>query len=308
MSMNLSEARVIDPILTAYAQGYQHADRVGGLLFPTVPVTTSAGKVLEFGKESFMLYNARRAPGAATKRIEFGYEGKPYALVQDSLESKVPREYADEAKTVAAVDLGMRASTLVMNTLTLALEYEQAGIATNPGNFAASHKVTLAGTSRWSDPDATPLADLEEGRQTIRAACGVYPNVAVFGPRAYSALKAHPSVTARFRNTDIVTGAMLQALLEIDRIAEGRSVYADDTGSFRDVWGDIAVLAYAPPKASGFEQPSFGYTYTKQGHPFVERPFWDNNTKSFIYGLTYERAPVLTGMLAGYLINGIIGD
>lgn len=122
--MSLSQARVVDPVLTTHAQGYRHPERVGHLLFPSVPVAVAAGKVVEFGRESFILYNARRAPGAATKQIVFGYEGKPFALVQDSLEAKVPREFARDAGAVPGIDLGVRATNTVMNALTLTLEHE----------------------------------------------------------------------------------------------------------------------------------------------------------------------------------------
>ena len=108
MSMSGSQVRVVDPILTTHARGYKHADRVGGLLFPTVDVTVSAGKVIEFGKESFMLYNARRAPGGATKQVDFGYLGKPYELVQDSLDGKVPREFERDAAAVPGIWLVSR--------------------------------------------------------------------------------------------------------------------------------------------------------------------------------------------------------
>ncbi|CAK0772392.1 hypothetical protein WCLP8_4870007 [uncultured Gammaproteobacteria bacterium] len=51
------------------------------------------------------------------------------------------------------------------------------------------------------------------------------------------------------------------------------------------------------------EEPSYGYTYTMKGHPMVEAPYYDNNKRSTIYGVTFERKPVLTGQCAGFLIN-----
>lgn len=304
--MSLSQARVVDPVLTTHVQGYRHPDRVGQLLFPAVPVSVSAGKVVEFGRESFILYNARRAPGAATKQIEFGYEGKPFVLSQDSLESKVPREFARDAAAVPGINLGVRASNTVMNALTLTLEYEQAQIATDPANYDANHKLALSGSSQWSDGSSDPIGNIENGRQAVRASCGLYPNTMVLGPAPYAALKNHPKVTARFRNTDIVTAQMLAALFELDVLTEGRSVVADDTGTFRDVWGGDVVMAYAPRASSGVEEPSFGYTYTMAQNPFVEAPYWDGNKKSWIYGVTYERGPVLTGMAAGFLIKNVV--
>lgn len=303
MNMNAGQARVIDPILTNHVRGYRNAAYVGSLLFPSVEVAVSAGKVIEFGKEDFMLYNARRAPGGATKRIEFGYLGKPFALVQDSLESKVPREFARDAAAVPGIDLGMRAGTKCMNSLTLALEYEQAVIATDANNYAASNKIVLTGTDQWTHADSKPTEIVEEGRQVIRNSCGIYPNVLVLGPVAYSAMKNNEYITNRFRNVDIITADMLAKLFELDQVVEGKAVTANQDGLFSDIWGNYAVLAYAPKTPSGLEEPSYGYTYTMRGHPFVESPYWEGNQKSWIYGVTYERAPVLAGKAAGYLIG-----
>ncbi len=296
MNMNASQARVVDPILTTHVRGYRHQDRVGHFLFPSVEVTVAAGKVIEFGKESFMLYNARRAPGAATKRIEFGYEGKPFTLVQDSLESKVPREFARDAAAVPGVDLGMRATNTVMNSLTLTLEYDQATIATTAGNYSADNQMALKSSSKWSHSDSNPVSDINSARQRIRNSCGVYPNTLVLGPKPYAALKNNVKIRDHFRNVDLITSKLLSDLLEIEQIFEGRSLTANDEGKFQDVWGNNAVLAYAPRNPGGFEEPSYGYTYTMKGNPFVEEPYWENPVKSWIYGVTYERAPVLAGM------------
>ena len=89
MPMSPSQTRVIDPILSTVAQGYQHQEHVGRFLFPRVPVPSPSGKIIEFGMESFKLYNTKRARGSNTKRITFGYEGKPYSLTEDSLEALV---------------------------------------------------------------------------------------------------------------------------------------------------------------------------------------------------------------------------
>lgn len=307
MSMSLSQARVVDPVQTEYARGWKHPERVGSVLFPPVYVGVAAGKVLEFGRESFALYNARRAPGAATKRVEFGYEGKPFALVQDSLESKIPREFARDAQAVPGVDLGFRATNQIMQNLTLSLEVDQAALATNRDNYKIANRTLLSGSSQWSDPTSRPADAIADARNAVRRQCGVYPNVAVAGPLVYRYLKRNPSVLGQFRNLDIVTNVALANLLELDVLVEGRAIVADATsGSFSDVWGNYFVLAYAPQKPDGLEQPSFGYTYTMKDNPFVETPYEDRNAKSWVYGGTYERAPVLTGMDAGFLFENVV--
>lgn len=300
--MNAAQARVVDPVLSKVVQGYKHATHVGSMIFPSVEVAVSAGKIIQFGKEDFQLFNARRAAGSATKRIEFGYEGEPYSLVQDSLESKIPREYARDASQVPGIDLGTRASMKVMNTLTLGLEHEQASIATAEANYGASNKETLTSTDQWTHADSKPTAIIDEGRNAIRNSCGLYPNTLILGPKPFQALKNNNYITGRFRNSDVITTAMLAALFDIETVVEGQAMYADEDGVFQDVWGNYAILAYAPREPQGVEEPSYGYTYTMKGNPFVEEPYWDHNTKSWIYGVTYERRPVLSGMTAGYLI------
>ncbi|HKJ76856.1 MAG TPA: hypothetical protein VKA64_06595, partial [Gammaproteobacteria bacterium] len=171
-NLSPSGVRVIDPILSSVVQGYRQPDLVGEVLFPRIPVTTRGGQVIEFGTEAFMLYNARRAPGANTKRVEFGYQGKPFALVEDSLEGKVPREYLRDAQRVPGINLGTRTVNLTMRSLLLALENEQATLARGAANYDASHKIDLSG-AKWSNDANNPSSDIETGREAIRASCGM---------------------------------------------------------------------------------------------------------------------------------------
>lgn len=303
--MNAAGVRVVDPILTTHVQGYRLTGLVGEMLFPRVPVGVSGGKVLEFGKEAFRRYNARRTPGSATRRVQFGYEGKPFALVQDSLEAPVPREWQRDASQVPGIDLGKRAVNLTQNVLLRQLEEEQAGIATKAANYDANHKITLAGADKWSADTGKPLKDIKEGKEAVRATIGMRPNTLILSPGAWSAASENPSVLERFKYTssEAVALADFAKLVEIERVAVADGVFADDEDTFGDIWGNAAILAYVPPAPSGQEEPSFGYTYTMEGNPLVEAPYYDNNAKSWIYGCTFERAPVLTGMLAGFLIQ-----
>ena len=59
-----------------------------------------------------------------------------------------------------------------------------------------------------------------------------------------------------------------------------------------------------PQQSSGPEDPSYGYTYTLTGHPFVEEPYQDRNPKSWLYPVSYNRACVLSGITSGYLVQG----
>lgn len=311
MTMNTDQARVIDPVLTQTAQGYSHADRVGMTLFPFADIAQRGGTVLQFGKESFRKTNARRAPGADTQTIQLGHRGKAFSLVQDALNATVPREHLQDADTVPGIDLGASAIRTVMNNMTLALECEQAEIATTLDTYREDNRRTMAEAEKWTNPDSDPQADMEAAKDAVRARIGVEPNNMVLSKPGFTALKKHPKIKDQFKYTssESITVAMLAAYFELEKLAVGKSVIlesaADDAG-FVDVWGNDAVLAYVPTDTMGFEEPSFGYTYRLKGHPFVEQPYWDNSKKSWVYGVTFDRLPLLTGVDAGFLFKGVV--
>lgn len=306
---NINQRRVIDPILSTVVQGYRHPDHVGGLLFPRVPVRTAGGQILEFGQESFKLYSSARAPGAATKRIQFGYLGRPFALENHALEAPVPREHARDAAEVPGIDLGTRAVNLVMQSMSLSLESAQAVLATTAGNYDSAHKVTLSGTAQWSDKSASnPIGDISTAREAVRSTVGLYPNTLILSAAAFAQLKDHPQLTDRIKYTQsgVLTPALIGAVLDIPTVAVGGAITFSDAGVATSLWGKHAVLAYVPPVPSTMEEPSYGYTYAMEGHPLVEAPYWEPQTKSWIYGVAYERVPVLSGITSGYLITNAV--
>jgi len=305
MTMNQGAVRVVDPVLTTIVQGYRLPGLIGDALFPRVPVSVAGGKVLQFGKEAFLAYNTQRAPGTPFKRITFGYQGQPFALENHGAEAPVPREWMRDASVTPGVELGTRATNLVMRVITKSLEAQQASIAINAANYDANHKVALAGATKWSAATGTPKADIEAAKEAIRTTTGMRPNVMALSALGFKALKDNPQVVDRFKyvSKESITAEMLAGLFDLEKVVVGDDIAADDAGAFTDVWGNNAILAYVPQGASSMEEPSYGYTYTMEGHPLVEVPYWDNTAKSWVYGVGFERMPVLTGILSGFLIQ-----
>lgn len=298
-------ARIIDPVLTTVAQGYRQQNLVGNTLFPPVPVTLSGGQIIEFGKEAFYKYNLRRAPGGSVRRIQFGYLGKPYALLQDSVEGQVPREHMRDASIMPGINLGTRAVNTSMKVMQTSLEIDQATLAIDASKYDGGHKVTLAGATKWSAATGTPTADINVAREAIRASVGVYPNVGLLSAVAFNAAINNPNITARFQYTSAqaINEDMLARLWNLDKVVVGKGITMSDAGVASDVWGNNAILAYTNLGSMNAEEPSYGYTYTLEGNPIVEQAYWDPNTKSWIYPVNYERVPVQSGITAGYLIQ-----
>lgn len=311
--MTTAQARVIDPILTAVARAAaMQAAMVADALFPRVNVGARAGKILSFSNEGFKLYNTARAPGAATKRVQFGHASGNFALVDYSLEGSVPIEIMQEADAVPGIDMASSAIRTVRNLQELEREQQCAALATTAGNYPVANRVTLAGADQWSDPASDPFDDIRAAREQVRSQTGVRPNKMVLGPKVASALSNHPAVLARLRggagadSTDRApaTLAELARVFDLEQVVEGGAIYHNGT-AFVDVWGTFAVLAYTIPKSEAeMGSPSFGYTYQLTNYPFAEEAYYDRNTKTWYYPVTDARSPVIAGSSAGFLFTG----
>jgi hypothetical protein len=303
--MTAGQARVVDPVLTTVAQGYKNQDLVGFNLFPAVPTALRGGKVIQFGKEAFKLYNTSRAPGGAIKRLQVGYQGSPFAIENHALAALVPWEIQDEASTYPGIDLTARSVSTVMKSLLLELEVQQATLAQNASLYDSNHKIALSGTSKWSDPSSDPIAQIDSYKEAIRTSTGVYPNTINFGAAAWVAFKNNPAVKDRIKYTQtaLITEQLAAALLGIPNVSVGKAVSAADDGTFGDVWGNNVVLAYTALGSLSAEEPSYGYTYRLNGNPTVDQPWYDPTHKSWIYTVTDERVPVQTGFTAGFLVQ-----
>lgn len=307
--MTPGQARVIDPILTTAAQGYQNNQMIGTALFPIVPVDQRGGKIITFGKEDFMLYNTGRAPGANTKRVSYGYAGDPYALEQHALEGQVPMEYMQDANAVPGIDAGRMAVMKTQNIIALATEKQQADLATNASNYAVSNKNTLSGTDQWDNDASKPSSAVSDAIDTVRSKVGKRANTVILGPAVFAALKNHPAIIDRIKYTgrEVVTADLLASLWDVRRVLVGDAVYADDSGNFSDVWGKSVVVAYTEVGSlQDMGLPSYGYTYQLRGFPIVEETYYDKPAKSWIYPVTDERKPVIAGALAGFLFSAVV--
>lgn len=309
--MTPSQARVIDPILTTAAQGYKNAELVGMNLFPSVPVRQRGGKIISFGREDFRLYATGRAPGANTKRVMFGHASGSYALEQHALEGVVPFELMDEASEVPGIDLGSGAVSKVQDIIGLRLEKAQADIATTAATYGASNKVTLSGTSQWSDYSGTsnPVSDAEAAKEAIRAKIGKRPNVVVMGAAVWAKLRNHPVVVDRIKYTgrDSATPELIAQLFGVKSVFVGDSLYENAAGNLADVWGKFVVFAYTEMGGiADMGRPTYGYTYRLGGYPIVEQAYQDRNAKSWIYPVTDEVSPVIAGVDGGYLVSAAV--
>ncbi|GIX17704.1 MAG: hypothetical protein KatS3mg119_1890 [Rhodothalassiaceae bacterium] len=307
--MTPAEARVIDPVLTEIARGYRPEGHVGLQLAPEVRVGQRGGKMIQFGKEAFRIYDTARAPGTRIPELQLGYGANTYALVDHALQAKVPVEHLEEARAVPNVDLAARAVRVVQDIMFQRLEFDLATAVRDPTRYDSNHKQVLSGTSQWSDYSAsTPTKDVRAWAEVIRSSIGRRPNTMVMGAAVFAALAEHPVILDRMKYTtrDSVTADILAQLFGIQKVLVGEAVY-ESGGQMVDMWGKDVILAYTIP-ASLADQgaPTFAYTYRLNDRPLVGGGWLDRDTNSWKYPVHDAFQPLVVGADAGFLAQNVV--
>lgn len=315
--MNLSEIRLKqNPILTSLMLGLGQGTMIAEKLFPRLPQALSSVQLAQLGDERLRRYNTRRAPGTATKRVNIKYEGKTYTIDQHSVEVPLPRELlreADESRKLnvgAYLDISRIAMVTANDILGLGYELDVAELATTAGTYAAGHVLALAGGTKWSASTGTPVTDIRAASDVIRKKIGKRPNKLTLSADAFSAICTNAEVKGYLPNTNLgpATVDQLKTILNVAEIEVGDAVWIDDSNVGQDVWGNNAILAYVPKiGGSGADislaEPGFGFTNVIEGHPFAETPYYENGTKSWVYGATFERRPNVAYNTAAFLFT-----
>lgn len=306
--MTAAQARVIDPVLTEVARGYVNGQMAGAALFPVVPVGQRGGKIIQFGTEAFRLYETRRAPGGTVARITAKHTSDSFSLESHALAEGVPIELMEDAAAVPGIDLGSAAVRRGQDIIQLRAEKAQSDLARDPDRYGSDNKDTLSGSDQWTDQDSTPIQYVTDKREVVRSKIGRRPNTLLLGAAVWAALHAHEKVVDRFRYTgrDSITPEMFGSLVGM-RVVIGDAIYFDDDGVPHDVWGNDAILAYTEiAGVADAGRPSYGYTYRLRNYPVVERPYYDPDTRSWVYQIADEIQPVLAGPAGGFLIKDAV--
>ena len=316
--MNANQIRLNqNPILTSLLLGMGQGTYIAEVLFPRLPQVLSSVMLAKLDNSRFKRYNLRRAPGAATKRIEVKYEGKVYSLDQYSVEVPIPREMIRESDESRRLNVGnyLDISRIAMVTAdgVLAQDYELdvAGVATLPGSYAEGHVVALAAGTKWSASTGTPVTDIRAASDVIRKKIGKRPNKLVLSADAQTALISNAEVRSYLPSTQMGPANMdqLKTILNVAEIVMGDGIWTDANNVGQDIWGNNAILAYVPKMGGpnggdiSLAEPAFGFTNVIEGHPFAETPYYENNLKSWVYGATFERRANVAYNTAAFLFQ-----
>jgi len=300
----LSKKRIVDPVLTKLARGYHNSQFVSSVLFPVVDVAKEAGKIPNFTKESFKIYNTERAIRAKSNRISpEDRDSISFVLTEHDLEYPIDYREVEDDELPAKIN----ATKVVTDAISLRIEKIAADASQDLASYPSANKVTLSSADKFDNSTSNPFDVFNTAVEAVRSAIGLRPNTCVLGASAFAALKEHPAVIDRIKYTHkgVVTSELLATLLNIPKLVVGDAVYADDAGNFSDVWLDNAVVAYVPPALSNiprsYYEPSFAYTLRKKKMPVLDT--YSESGKVLLVRSTDIVQPFIVGSDAGYLIN-----
>lgn len=300
----LKDKRIVDPVLTNLARGYSNASFIGKKLFPVVPVEKEGGKIPQFGKEAFRVYDTERAIRATSNRISpEGRNTIDYVLTEHDLE--YPMDYREIEEDI--FPLKVHATYVTSEGINLRHEKLVADLVQDLSTFPDSNKMTLSPADKFDEPTSNPYLIFDTAREAVRSQIVKRPNVIVLGPSSYNALKNHPAVTDRIKYTQhaVVTPELLRQLLDFEQLYVADAVYSDDAGNFVDVYSDNVILAYVPTSKSNVDrtyyEPAFGYTLQKRNYPLVDT--YDEKAKVSLIRNTDIFTAKIVGVEAGFLIN-----
>ncbi|MFP6540301.1 hypothetical protein [Pseudomonas aeruginosa] len=305
MADRLKQLRVVDPVLTNLARGYRNAQFIAEALFPIAEMDKEAGTIPLFGKEAFEVYETERAIRAQSNIMNpDDLDGLDVVLREHDI--AYPVDYREQNESM--FDAEARASRRVVDVIDLRREVACAKLAQNPNTYLSGAKVTLAGTSQWSNGGGDPIQVVEHGKEVIRSRIGVRPNTITMGASVYASLKFHPKLQEALGSNErkLITLEHLKALFGVPDIHIGEALA--HTGTFGDIWNDSLQLAYvAKPQGgakSNYEEPSFGYTLRRKGMPEIDTFDTAGGKVRYVRNTDIYK-PVVVGADAGYLISDI---
>lgn len=304
MADRLKKLRVVDPVLTNLARGYRNPQYVGENLFPVAEMNKESGVIPLFGKEAFMLWNTERAIRAHSNVMTTDDVDTMDVVLREH-DLAYPIDYREQAESMFNEET--KAARRVKDAIDLEREVTIARLAQNPNTYRPGGKVTLSGTSQWSNGGGDPIQVVETGKEVIRQQTGSRPNMAIIGVASYDALKFHPKLAAALGANEqkLITLEHLKELWGIENIYIGEALVADDKGATTNVWSDNVVLAYVAKPEAGqagdYDTPSFGYTLRKKGMPETDTYYASGNKVKYVRHTDIYKVAVV-GADAGYLI------
>ncbi len=264
----------VDPVLTAVAIAYRNpaANLIADQVLPRRDVAQERFGWTEYPlAEGFSVPELRVGRRGRVGQVEFTGSEKTDEVNDYGIDSPVPSSdiraaAAARAAGTSTYDPEARAVEGVMEIVKLGREVRVAGLVQDPNNYAASRRVTLAGTSQLSDyANSDPIGVIQsalDGTLVYR------PNVVTMGFAAWTVLRRHPkllkAVKGGLTEDGLLTRQQFADLFEIQKLLIGEgfvNTAAKGQGAqLNRVWGKHIAALHINPQASTDQGITWGLT------------------------------------------------
>lgn len=328
----------VDPILTNMSVGWQDQNLYGLRIFPETPVNTKSGQYRVFDRSNWLIWRSRREPGTVANEISGRkWSVDTFGTREHSLQAPIYDEERQELNSQGGlanpvfggdlqIDPEADAVSLVTGAIMREHEKKVADTTRNAANYAANHKVALAGATQWSnytfvtagDPYSVvsnPVNDLKTAMQRIYLDTGRFPNTLVIPFDAVGVIENHPRVVSRYVYTSIYDPNAWKQILGLPA-AQDLNVFVVDskintadnvdlTESIASLWGQDVWMGIVDPNP-GQKTFTFGKTFAFTYPNGATRPTdrWrEEPRKADLVRTSFAYDLKIVSALAGYLIQ-----
>lgn len=190
----------VDAVLTAIAVGYRNPSATY-IADDVLPRQTVGGEIFKWTEyplaDAFAIPDGRVGRKGAVQQLEFGGEEKESSVEDYGFDA--PIAYSDveaaenaRARGLSAINPEAHAVEMLTDTLMNIREVRVASLVHNLNTYAADKRVTLSGSSQFSDyANSDPITALKTGQESTL----VYrPNTWAMGRPVWSRLSSHPKI------------------------------------------------------------------------------------------------------------------
>lgn len=272
--MSTTRPFVVDAALSAIAIKFSNPDvnLIADRVLPRVPVGGEKFKWLRFPVEdSFTVPSTLVGRKGRPNQIEVGATEEDSSVLDYGLDDLVPNSDVDAARQqreagFSTYDPEARATEVLTDLVLLDREIRVAATVFNLNTYAASNRVTLSGTSQFSDiANSDPIGVINGA---LDATLVMRPNKMVIGQLAWTRLRSHPHIVNAVKGGNLnrgnATREQVAELFELQEVLVGSSFVntarKGQAAAMNRVWGKHISLMYQNSVAGPDAGMTFGYT------------------------------------------------
>lgn len=255
----------INPTLTAIALAYRNPDvaLIADEVLPPTPVAQEFKWLAWDLAQGYTVPDTKVARKSYPNEVEFTGTEVIDKVVDYALDDFVPNE--DIEADNQGVDPMGNATMYLRSLMMLSREIRVANLVFAQATYPAANRVTLSGTSQWSDQtNSDPVRAIGDALDVPI----MRPNIAVFGQATWTNLRRHPKIVQAIKGT--AQGAGMVSRPEFAEFFELQGVHVGagfvntakkgQTATMSRVWGKHAAFIYRDRAAGPQAGVTFGFT------------------------------------------------